>query len=93
LNKTGGYFIHPNEKVTPKYTMSVTVRITGIAAYKLRRYEEFGLCKPERSNGQQRLFSDYDVEIIRKISIYEQDGVNLKGIKYILNLQNPSPDD
>jgi MerR family transcriptional regulator, glutamine synthetase repressor len=77
-----------DDRFLPKYTMAVTVRITGIAAYKIRRYEEFGLCEPERTNGQQRLFSDVDIEIIRKILIYEQNGVNLKGIKYILNLEN-----
>jgi DNA-binding transcriptional MerR regulator len=77
-----------NDKFIPKYTMSVTVRITGIAAYKIRRYEHFGLCEPERTNGKQRLFSDDDIETIRRILLYEQGGVNLKGIKYILNLEN-----
>jgi MerR family transcriptional regulator/heat shock protein HspR len=75
-------------RLTAKYTMAITVMITGVAAHKIRKYEECGLCKPERTPSRQRLFSDADIEIIRKITIFEKDGVNLQGIKIILNMQN-----
>jgi DNA-binding transcriptional MerR regulator len=81
---------HPAGDLTAKYTMSIAVRITGIAAHRIRKYEEYGLCKPERTNSQQRLFSDYDIDVIRKIMIYEKDGVNLRGIKIILDMTDPS---
>jgi MerR family glutamine synthetase transcriptional repressor len=75
-----------------KYTMSVTVMITGVAAHKIRRFEEFGLCKPVRTNSRQRLFSDGDIELIREIYALEQKGVNLTGIKVILNMRNSNGD-
>lgn len=80
----------PSGDLIAKYTMSIAVKITGIAAHRIRKYEEFGLCKPERTSSQQRLFSDYDIEVLRKIMTYEQDGVNLRGIKIILTMETPS---
>jgi MerR family transcriptional regulator, heat shock protein HspR len=73
-----------------KYTMSVTVTMTGVAAYKIRRFEEFGLCKPARTGARHRLYSDGDVQLIREISILEKEGINLIGIKTILEIQKSS---
>jgi DNA-binding transcriptional MerR regulator len=71
-----------------KYTMAITVNITGVAAHRIRKFEEFGLCKPIRTDGKQRLFSDYDVETIKNIIVMERDGINLQGIKVILEMQS-----
>ena len=70
-----------------KYTMSVTVMMTGIAAHKIRKLEEFGLCKPSRTGNQQRLYSDEDIEMIRHVVSLEKEGVNLPGIKVILDIR------
>ena len=75
------------EKTMAKYTMAVTVMITGTAAHKIRKFEEFGLCKPARTTSRQRLYSDSDIELIRQISSLEKDHVNLPGIKIILAIQ------
>ncbi len=74
-------------KELAKYTMAVTVMITGVPAYKIRKFEEFGLCKPARTGCKQRLFSDSDLEIINKIDLLEKDGINLQGVKFILEMQ------
>jgi MerR family transcriptional regulator, heat shock protein HspR len=76
------------EKTMAKYTMAVTVMMTGIAAHKIRKFEEFGLCKPARTTSRQRLYSDSDIELIRQILILEKDRVNLPGIKIILAMQS-----
>jgi MerR family glutamine synthetase transcriptional repressor len=70
-----------------KYTMAITVKITGVPAHRIRRFEEFGLCKPARSDSRQRLFSDSDIEIIRQITALEKDGINLAGVKLILSMK------
>jgi MerR family transcriptional regulator/heat shock protein HspR len=70
-----------------KYTMAVTVMMTGTPAHKIRKYEEAGICKPVRKPSQQRLYTDEDIYLIQKISLLEEDGVNLAGIKIILELQ------
>lgn len=77
----------PDGKEQAKYTMSVTVMMTGVAAHKIRRFEEFGLCKPARTNSRQRLYSDQDIALIKEIAILEQKGINLAGVKTILSMQ------
>lgn len=76
-----------NSNNLAKYTMAVTVMMTGVAAYRIRRFDESGLCKPVRTVSNQRLYSDGDIERIRQIVLLEKEGVNLPGIKLILDLQ------
>jgi MerR family transcriptional regulator/heat shock protein HspR len=53
----------------------------------LRNYERLGLVQPTRSDGNVRLYSDQDVERVRKICrLSDELGVNLAGIEIILNL-------
>jgi len=75
------------DKELAKYTMAVTVMMTGVAAYKIRKFEECGLCNPTRTDSRQRLFADEDIEKIRQIALLEKEGVNLPGIKIILEMQ------
>jgi MerR family transcriptional regulator, heat shock protein HspR len=75
-----------------KYTMAVTVMMTGVAAHKIRRLEEYGLCKPARTCSKQRLYSDDDIDRIRQIAYLEKDGVNLPGVKLILEMQKSLPE-
>jgi MerR family transcriptional regulator, heat shock protein HspR len=82
--------VSSNSRDLAKYTMAVTVMITGVAAHKIRKFEEFGLCKPARSLSKQRLYSDGDIELIRQIALLEKDRINLPGIKMILKMQNIS---
>ena len=78
---------NPTDKDLGKYTMSVAVMMTGVAAHKIRRFEQYGLCNPKRTGSKQRLYSDCDIEQIRKINLLEKDGVNLPGIKVILDMK------
>lgn len=77
----------PDMKGFAKYTMAVTVMLTGAPAYRIRRFEEAGLCRPCRTGNKQRLYSDEDIELIRRIISLEKDGVNFQGIKMILDMQ------
>lgn len=70
-----------------KYTMAVTVTLTEVQAHRIRRYEQFGLVKPRRTGGRQRLFSDMQVALIREISRLEGRGVNLEGVRVILAMR------
>ncbi|MDD5700509.1 MAG: MerR family transcriptional regulator [Dehalococcoidales bacterium] len=78
-----------NGKETAKYTMAVAVMMTGVPAHRIRKFEECGLCKPARTASKQRLYSDNDIALIRKIAQLEKDGVNLAGVKMILSMQQP----
>jgi MerR family transcriptional regulator, glutamine synthetase repressor len=77
-----------NGQEIAKYTMSVAVMMTGVAAHKIRRLEEYGLCNPARTTSRQRLFTDIDIKRIREIVLLEQEGINLAGVKTILAMKN-----
>ena len=72
----------------PKYTISVMAEIVGLHEQSLRLYERRGLIKPQRSEGNIRLFSDEDVERVRAIQRLVNDlGVNLAGAEVILHMR------
>ncbi len=77
-----------NSPELAKYTMAITVILTGAPAHKIRSYEKAGLCKPARTASRQRLFSDQDVKVILQIVALEESGANLAGIKLILEMQS-----
>jgi DNA-binding transcriptional MerR regulator len=82
-----------NKSTSPdmaKYTMAITVMMTGAPAHKIRKYETVGLCKPARTPSQQRLYTDQDIRLIQQITLLEDDGVNLAGIKIILEMKKES---
>ena len=66
------------------YTMAIAVKLTGIEPHRIRRYEEGGLLNPVRSEGNQRLFSAADIELIKEAAKLENEGINVEGIKAIL---------
>jgi MerR family glutamine synthetase transcriptional repressor len=69
------------------FTMAITVKLTGVDPYRIRKYEEGGLLTPERTEGNQRLFSESDIEIIKQAAKLEDEGINVEGIKAILAMR------
>lgn len=67
--------------------IGVTAQITGMHPQTLRLYERLGLVNPSRSMGKTRLYSDEDIERLKKIQHLTQEmGINLAGVEVILNL-------
>src|SRR6185295_3129212 len=55
----------------------------------LRLYEREGLLKPSRSEGNTRLYTDDDLEVLEVILHLTRDlGVNLAGVEIILNMRS-----
>ena len=69
------------------FTMAIAVRMTGVDPYRIRKYEEGGLLTPERTEGNQRLFSERDIEVIKQAAKLEDEGINVEGIKAILAMR------
>ena len=71
----------------PCYVISVAARMVGVHAQTLRYYERAGIIEPSRSQGNQRLYSDKDIERLRQIKTLVDDlGINLAGVEIILRL-------
>ncbi len=71
----------------PMFVISVAARLVEMHPQTLRYYERAGLVKPKRSRGSIRLYSQRDIERLKKIArLIEDLGVNLAGVEVIINL-------
>ena len=72
-----------------KFLISVAAELAGMHAQTLRTYDRLGLVRPDRSSGGGRRYSQHDVDLLREVQRLSQDeGVNLAGIKRIIELTN-----
>jgi MerR family transcriptional regulator/heat shock protein HspR len=75
------------EEHEPRYVISVAAKILGIQTHTLRYYERIGVVEPSRSRGNIRLYSESDLEQLRRVkSLIEELGVNLAGAEVILRM-------
>ncbi|TQM29943.1 heat shock protein transcriptional repressor HspR [Nocardia bhagyanarayanae] len=71
------------------FMISVAAQLAGMHAQTLRTYDRLGLVTPQRTSGGGRRYSARDVELLREVQRLSQDeGVNLAGIKRIIELTN-----
>src|SRR6476469_1455537 len=71
------------------FLISVAAELAGMPAQTLRTYGRLGLVSPQRSSGGGRRYSERDVDLLREVQRLSQDeGVNLAGIKRIIELTN-----
>jgi MerR family transcriptional regulator/heat shock protein HspR len=74
---------------TPVYVISVAAQLSGLHPQTLRAYDRLGLVSPGRAAGRGRRYSLRDVLILREVQrLSQEDGVNLSGIKRILELES-----
>ena len=72
---------------SPVYVISVAAELSGLHPQTLRAYDRLGLVSPGRSSGRGRRYSLRDVLVLREVQrLSQEDGVNLSGIKQILEL-------
>jgi MerR family transcriptional regulator, heat shock protein HspR len=70
------------------FMISVAARLAGMHPQTLRIYEERGLIKPARSPKQTRLYSQRDVERLKRIQeLTTNFGLNLAGVERVLALE------
>lgn len=70
------------------YGISVAAELTGLGAQALRMYESRGLLEPARTAGGTRRYSADDLDRLRRISDLLDAGLNLAGIRMVLDLQD-----
>ena len=69
------------------YVISVAAELAGMHPQTLRQYDRLGLVSPARASGHGRRYSRRDVERLRRVQALSQEGVNLEGIRRILDLE------
>jgi MerR family transcriptional regulator/heat shock protein HspR len=77
------------DETSPVFVISVAAELAGMHPQTLRQYDRLGLVRPGRTAGRGRRYSARDVELLREVQRLSQDeGVNLAGIKRILELES-----
>lgn len=70
------------------YMISVAAELADMHPQTLRMYEAKGLISPKRSPKNTRLYSQSDVDRLRRIQrMTSEDGLNLAGVETVLNLE------
>ena len=69
------------------YVISVAAELAGMHPQTLRIYERRGLVLPARTQGGNRRYSDADIERLRRIAELANDGMNLEGIRRVMELE------
>jgi MerR family transcriptional regulator/heat shock protein HspR len=69
------------------YVISVAAELAGVHPQTLRVYERKGLLRPQRTSGNTRRYSERDIERLRRIQELTQEGLNLAGVMYVMELE------
>jgi MerR family transcriptional regulator/heat shock protein HspR len=70
------------------YVISVAAELAGVHPQTLRIYERKGLLEPARTGGGSRRYSERDLDRLRRISDLTEAGLNLEGVKRVMELQD-----
>lgn len=77
----------PRATTVPVYVISVAAELAGVHPQTLRVYERKGLLDPSRTTGGSRRFSERDLARLRRIQALTADGLNLEGVRRVLELE------
>ncbi len=76
-----------DDQQRPVYFISVVAEMVETHPQTLRMYERMGLVTPRRTRNNIRLYSQSDVDQVRRIQHLTQElGVNLAGVEVIFDL-------
>ncbi|MFK4762221.1 MerR family transcriptional regulator [Microbacterium sp. ZW T5_45] len=73
---------------TPLYGIAVAAQLVGLPEATLRSLEAQGVLAPARSTGGTRRYSDDDIDRLRRVNDLRAEGVNVAGIRLVLDLQD-----
>lgn len=65
----------------PVYPIGVVQKLTGLSGRQIRYYEKAGLLAPHRTQGNQRLYSPKEVDLLLEIKALLAEGLNIEGVK------------
>jgi MerR family transcriptional regulator/heat shock protein HspR len=69
------------------FVISVAAELAGVHPQTLRIYERRGLVDPARTGGGSRRYSEEDIERLRRIQGLTNEGLNLAGVKRVMDLE------
>jgi MerR family transcriptional regulator/heat shock protein HspR len=79
----------PNHAV---FVISIAAELAGVHPQTLRIYERKGLLDPARTGGGSRRYSEVDIARLQRIQELTNEGLNLAGVKRVLDLEQQVAD-
>jgi MerR family transcriptional regulator/heat shock protein HspR len=77
-----------DDRGKPLFMISVVAEMLDIHPQTLRLYEREGLVVPKRTEGNTRLYSQEDIDKLRRVlRLTRELGVNLAGVEVILSMR------
>ncbi|HEX4444582.1 MAG TPA: MerR family transcriptional regulator [Galbitalea sp.] len=76
------------DEFSPVFAIAVAAELAAMHPQTLRQYDRLGLVSPTRTAGKSRRYSMRDVVQLREIARLSAEGLNLEGIRRILELEN-----
>jgi len=76
------------DETSPIFAIAAAAELADMHPQTLRQYDRLGLVSPTRTAGQSRRYSMRDVLQLREIARLSAEGLNLEGIRRILDLEN-----
>ena len=70
------------------YVISIASQLSGMHPQTLRQYDRMGLVSPGRASGRGRRYSLLNIASLRNIQRLVGEGINLAGIKRIMELES-----
>jgi MerR family transcriptional regulator, heat shock protein HspR len=76
--------MEPKDKDTPLFTIATVARLLGVSVGTLRQYDRKGLILVHKTEGNQRLYSESDVERLRCIrTAITEHKISIEGIRHM----------
>ena len=77
----------------PVYVISVAAKLAELPTWTLRVLDKEGIVRPQRTAKDRRLYSDKDIAHLARIRyLTEERGVNMAGVKLILEMEQSAAD-
>ena len=73
---------------SPLFAIAIAAELANMHPQTLRQYDRLGLVSPTRTAGKSRRYSMRNIAQLREISALSAEGVNLEGIRRVLELEN-----
>ncbi|KRK40859.1 MerR family transcriptional regulator [Loigolactobacillus bifermentans] len=69
------------------FPIGTVMKLTDLTARQIRYYEEQSLIHPKRNDGNRRMYSLNDIDVLLEIKDYLSEGINMAGIKHIYDMK------
>ena len=76
------------DEYAPVFAIAMAAELAEMHPQTLRQYDRLGLVSPTRTAGKSRRYSMRDVAQLREIARLSSEGLNLEGIRRIVELEN-----